>query len=196
MKWCLLNSTMEILISTGICKEIKTGAGIISFHIGKIRQYNNSPAPLKKQLFNKHYPMKTKSSFLILLLAAIPSFIHAQSSIGYTYDAAGNRILREPVRFRVQRENTDSLSMDQRMSRIGITVAPNPTKGPITVTITGLSEEDVCFLSIYDISGKHVLTMPAFGESTSLDLTSFSSGYYLLQALVNDERYLTKIIKE
>lgn len=140
--------------------------------------------------------MKTIKSILILLLAAIPSFIHAQSSIEYTYDAAGNRILREPVRSRLQGEDSDSLSMDNRMKLLNITVTPNPTKGPVTVYITGIEDEDACKLSLFDPMGRQLQTLFMKGNTAVLDLSSLPAGCYFLAVTYNEEKSSYRIIKE
>lgn len=141
--------------------------------------------------------MGIKNLFAAFLLLLPATSVNAQGNIGYTYDAAGNRILREPVRSRLQEEDSDSLSMDdQRMKRLSLTVTPNPTKGPVTVYVTGLEDGDACSLSLFDTLGRQLQTLSMTGDRVILDLSSLPAGCYLLAAILNEEKTFCRIIKE
>lgn len=133
---------------------------------------------------------------LILSLASL-SGVQAQSAIAYTYDASGNRVLREPVRTRLGGTSADSLTDSKdRMHHWNVMVSPNPTKGPVIVTISSLAKDEVCMLILYDATGKKLLSMPATGEATRVDLSQYAPGYYMLDAVVDNQRSAIKIIRE
>ena len=136
------------------------------------------------------------SIILLAFMGTCSVSMRAQSSINYTYDAAGNRILREQAYYRGGLSRDSLSARDNRLGSIIISVAPNPTNGPITVTLTGLQESDVCTLTIYDSLGKILLSTTTTNETTSLDISSQPTGYYFLSATVREEKLSYKIIKE
>lgn len=122
--------------------------------------------------------------------------VHAQR-IDFTYDASGNQILREANYSRNRGNDTerDSVSTD-RMWRHEVTAAPNPTDGPLRVTVTHLQDEDECSLALFDATGRQVLSRNITSEVTFINLSSLIAGYYVLRVVVNGETESIKIIKE
>ena len=138
----------------------------------------------------------TKRLFLtfILMITSVCA-IHAQQ-INFTYDASGNQILRElSYRNRGESSERDSVSTD-RMWRHEVTAAPNPTDGPLRVTVTHLQDEDECSLALFDATGRQVLSRNITSEVTFINLSSLIAGYYVLRVVVNGENESIKIIKE
>ena len=115
--------------------------------------------------------MKANTILAAALLSLSCASADAQSAITYTYDAAGNRILREPARNREGGAFSDSLSTEQRMTRFEITVSPNPTRGLVTVSLSGIDEESSCMLSLFDAVGKQLHSFIMTGRTATLDLS-------------------------
>ena len=138
-----------------------------------------------------------KGLYLIfILMMTFPCAICAQR-IGFTYDASGDQILREAnySRSRGMDMKRDSVSTD-RMQTHKITVSPNPTEGPLRVVVANLQDEDDCSLTLFDSAGKQMLFQQVTKEVNFLDLSSFTTGYYILRCAVNGECESIKIIKE
>ena len=120
----------------------------------------------------------------------------AQTTIEYTYDAAGNRILRQAVR-----TTQPNISPQQHEERIVIpilkmSIFPNPTTGPVTIEIEKLSSEDSCTAVVYNIAGTQILSQPIHSTFTCVDLSQYPAGYYILQVTLNGANNSFKIIKE
>lgn len=122
--------------------------------------------------------------------------VHAQR-IDFTYDASGNQILREANYSRNRGNDTerDSVSTD-RMWRHEVIATPNPTDGPLRVTVTHLQDEDECSMTLFDAAGRQVLSRNITSEVTFINLSSLIAGYYVLRVTVNGETESIKIIKE
>lgn len=125
--------------------------------------------------------------------------LHAQG-IYYSYDAAGNRTGNLSYFSANSLEDGQLQEGDEAnglsRSRYHVTAVPNPTRGYLQVQVMGLEEGDACQLSLYDVSGRRVLSCATSRVLTTLDLTAVSPGLYLLRVDVNDETETLKIIKE
>ena len=135
-----------------------------------------------------------------LLLLLSPLLCHAQDSVGYAYDAAGNRISRTIILTRNMAKKQARTVKDKEYTDIlslrNITISPNPTKGMVKITITGLKDSDSCKMSIYTLKGQTIKTLPVTGETTTVDLGGQPDGIYLLDITVNGEKTSWKIIKK
>ena len=88
-----------------------------------------------------------------LLLLLFPLLCHAQGCVGYSYDAAGNRISRTIILSRNMAKKQARAVKDKEytdiLSQRNISISPNPTKGMMKITITGLRESDDCACLLY-----------------------------------------------
>ena len=143
---------------------------------------------------------KTKSmkeTLIISLMLALSYHVSAQDRVGYTYDAAGNRIKKEIVlnsQQAIRRQMADAVS--ETLSEKTIRIYPNPTKGRLKVDITGYEHSDKCTLLIVNMAGQQVLSSNASSASTELNLSSQPNGLYILRIKLNDEESTWKIIKK
>ena len=128
--------------------------------------------------------------------------LRAQQPIAYTYDAAGNRSSSALYFYRGEMEDeteSDDENGSDDLLHVGIhvTVAPNPTRGYLQVYVQELAnEEGTCTLSLFEVSGRRVLTQLTSSPLTTLDLTALGDGLYLLRADVGEESVTLKILKE
>lgn len=134
-------------------------------------------------------------TLIILMFAAVG--LNADSTLTYSYDAAGNRILRE-IRIETPRQgqqrSRSSERLDDRVAGVNISFSPNPTKGMLHVEIQA-DAPSVESVSLFAMSG--TLLQTAKGEtSMDFDLSDAPSGIYLLVAQINGERMSYKVIKE
>lgn len=94
--------------------------------------------------------MKTKlivwamSSLAILTL--LPVVSSAQGRIGYSYDAAGNRVKREIIMSvsktmaKQQNFSSDNQSFSDMLCDHSVKIYPNPSKGVLKICIFGLKD--------------------------------------------------------
>ena len=136
--------------------------------------------------------------FMLLPLSAGCVTLHAQTSITYQYDAAGNCIHRLSGTQQGQQaaQRPQSGLLRNRMRRWNVQISPNPTSGPLRVGILGLTSDDRCTIALHTPSGAQLLSLEAFSETANLDLSAFANGFYIMVVSVNDEKTFWKIIKE
>lgn len=87
-------------------------------------------------------------------------------------------------------------NLNQNTSEKGLTVYPNPSKGNFNLSIQGDSLQNI---EIFSITGQSVFTQ-TYSEgkvNDEIDLSSFSSGIYIIKAHGQDgKQYNAKVIKE
>jgi len=83
--------------------------------------------------------------------------------------------------------NTDTTIVNNN----GLTIYPNPVSN--TLNITGLTEESAT-ITLYDITGKMVLSQPLSGSTINLE--SLTNGIYILKIVTADGVTKKKIIKQ
>jgi hypothetical protein len=132
-----------------------------------------------------------------LLIAAMPCLMFAQT-IRYDYDGAGNRLTRVIVMSpnRIAKSASIDEFLSDSLSERNIRIYPNPTQGLLRIRIDQLSEEDICSIRLFSLSGQQILVMPLQTTETELNISDQSNGIYILQILLNGEASSWKIIKE
>ena len=133
----------------------------------------------------------------VLLITAMPCLMFAQT-IRYDYDGAGNRLTRYIVMSpnRVAKSASIDEFLSDSLSERNIRIYPNPTQGLLRIRIDQLSEEDICSIRLFSLSGQQILVMPLQTTDTELNTSDQSNGIYILQILLNGEASSWKIIKE
>ncbi|MDD4972397.1 MAG: T9SS type A sorting domain-containing protein [Paludibacter sp.] len=148
--------------------------------------------------------MKNAILLLILVVVSMDSF---PEGIAYTYDKAGNRLSRlYEVILPEQRSATapesprakrDSIPVEARLSDLKVTIYPNPTKGALTVDISGVPLNEKVNMRLYNPQGLQLQNINTFDGSTPIDMSSYKPGWYILRVLTTDKKNLEfKIIKE
>lgn len=133
----------------------------------------------------------------VLLITAMPCLMFAQT-IRYDYDGAGNRLTRYIVMSpnRVAKSTSIDEFLSDSLSKRNIRIYPNPTQGLLRIRIEQLSEDDICSIRLFSLSGHQILFMPLQATETELNISDQSNGIYILQILLNGEASSWKIIKE
>lgn len=120
----------------------------------------------------------------------------------YTYDASGNRTLREKeIVYRTRsvvdgesdepEEYSDTLSVYNK-----VTVYPNPTEGLLRIDITGMERVGRSSLSAYSQSGQLLMGVSPLSDSNEIDLTGYPSAVYYFVIAIDDKTSTWKIIKK
>lgn len=81
-------------------------------------------------------------------------------------------------------------------SELQVTIYPNPTDQMINISL-GDTEKSVLFLTLYDTYGKLIINKKIdYSSSTQLDISSLSSGLYLLKLFNGNQSFVAQIIKQ
>ncbi len=135
--------------------------------------------------------------FVEIVFLLLPISIYAQS-ISYSYDNSGNRIKREIV-FSSQNKpghsNVDNLFTDDTLGDRSIRIYPNATKGTLKVEITGYDSSDNGTALLYSMSGQLLILENITSHETTLDMSSYYDGVYILQIKLNGKSISWKILK-
>ncbi len=143
--------------------------------------------------------MKKKVTLLILLATACISFAQTPLPIEISYDAAGNRITRKVLQISTMSKGgnyADSTYYLDQMQSIQMKVYPNPTQGKVYITMSEIEENAFKEIRLYDNQGKLVYKSDGYGNTIEIDISSYPTGYYMVELYVNEEHTTWKIIKQ
>lgn len=140
--------------------------------------------------------------YLLLCLALLPLVSSAQGAIGYSYDAAGNRVKREivmPVPKAMSKQQAfavDGQPFTDMLRSHTVKIYPNPTEGALQVRISGLTVTEKCSLGVYTAQGARILTEDVKTDHVDIDISNRPVGIYLLRITINNQSTTWKIIKK
>lgn len=132
-----------------------------------------------------------------LLLAEVVTYSQ-NAKIQYTYDAAGNRTSRKVVLISSKSAFvTDTIALtkdivDERVVRL----FPNPTYGVLSMDISHLDAGETIKIRVTDMMGRTILNDVQNSTNFKIDLTAQPNGFYLLSAIIGEQRKEWKIVKE
>ena len=139
-------------------------------------------------------------ALLIALMGALPICYAQQThTIAFSYDLNGNRITREILFGKLERNGETSeefhSSATAFFETMEVNLYPNPTNDKFFVEIKGDTSEKA-EATITHISGavleKRILT----NSLESFDLSGLAPGLYLLKLTVDNETHVWKVIKK
>ncbi|MDL2308125.1 T9SS type A sorting domain-containing protein [Bacteroidales bacterium OttesenSCG-928-B11] len=122
----------------------------------------------------------------------------------FDYDNSGNRIIRtielppevvQPKSAFISNDNETS-KFEDRIGEIVLYVFPNPTAGELTISIENYDDLTQGKLSLYTVNGQLIREVVVDSPTITLDLSSYSSGIYLLSLLMNNRVKDWKIVKQ
>jgi len=146
--------------------------------------------------------MKNKLTNMLVILSSI-LFIRANAQhINYTYDANGNRILRQYSPTRLINTTTPDPEADKTAAQYGIGVYPNPLMdgNNVTVVVKSLQDktEEISAAAVYvmDNTGKVLFSQQQNTASpVQLDLSNYSAGIYHIKVVIGKEELFYKVTK-
>ena len=152
-------------------------------------------------------------ALLCLMGIAISSPLRsqAQDSVKFSYDASGNRISRllilggggskgsennDLIKPEITEEQLKGDNFYDQIGDHSILVYPNPAKYIVNVEIKGYEETENGRISIFDQTGKLLLTKTSLTGTNSISMAHFSSGVYFMVIQLNSGNARWTIIKE
>jgi hypothetical protein len=125
----------------------------------------------------------------------------------YEYDAAGNRTARRVLILQKtsstlghksannDSEGNEPILIDE-IEDIRLKVYPNPTTSIVHINIEQVDLLQNGSIHIYNTIGTHIKSQSINSLNTSIDLSSYPSGIYLITIMINGKETKWKIIKE
>src|SRR4030043_2386565 len=138
--------------------------------------------------------MKTLILLLGILCTGILSF--GQTKVSYGYDDSGNRISRTTINLKsaTQSATTSTSGAKDRIEgespnsdRVGeynVLIYPNPVKSELIISIQDLADNTYATITIYDQSGRLILTQNKTTAGTTLNLSQISPGDYYMNNIM------------
>ncbi len=136
---------------------------------------------------------------LCLLLTSFSQLLHAQTTITYSYDAAGNRISRTIVlapRTAPAQPEQQPVVHTEKLADILLKIYPNPTDGKVKVELNNLPEGQKTQIGIYTMSGRLITTFKDVTNTFNVDISNQPAGIYLMRIEVGQYRTEWRIIKK
>lgn len=143
--------------------------------------------------------MKRTLYLIPILLLALP--VKAQQKLSYAYDAAGNRTSRTvvlPTRSAdaAATNPADSVFFRETLAGNPVKIYPNPVQSTLTVSIDRYEPSFGGELTLFSISGTMLYRTRIAGETSSIDMSRYLPGTYLLHILLKGEKSVWKVIKQ
>lgn len=145
--------------------------------------------------------MKSRKLSLVFFLSFIVTSCLFAQKISYSYDAAGNRVSRKykTVLLRSAQapasEKLDSV-IETAIENLTVSVYPNPTKGNLSVVMTGITDLEKAVLRLYNAKGEPLQIIHIVDGTTPVHMWDYSPGWYILRVDVGKKNIDFKIIKE
>lgn len=127
--------------------------------------------------------MKRNISVVILLFCTT-IHLSAQRQISYTYDAAGNRVLRESKKSIELAQEEVSLNVWKEME------VTSPQKGVYCFKCLHLNPNEIKEIGVYNTEGFKVLSPRFNGNTLNVDLSAVNrKGIYLIKCVYQGQSY-------
>jgi hypothetical protein len=135
----------------------------------------------------------------LFITICISSLLSAQTTFNYTYDDAGNRVLRQVVELRSMQSNSnDSIALQESttLGEMQISIMPNPTAGLLQINISNLPANAEGGITLWDLQSKEILKQTGIFANNPINLSQQPKGTYLMQIRVGKQRSEWKVVKE
>ena len=179
--------------------------------------------------------MNTKQTILILTLAVFAAMPYNKglaqiaeplpaeplSKIHFSYDQAGNRIIRERIFLNKKlktsgdtdtayadipneemltnkelAEDEENSSFEAALGGIQVSIFPNPVESKLSVRIEHLDKTSISMLSLLNISGKLLYKKETLLQTEDLDFSNYAKGAYILRIAINGTQKEWTVIKQ
>lgn len=150
--------------------------------------------------------MLYKILVLITLISLNSCFLSGQT-IHYDYDNSGNRLKRYIILLKsAYILNKDTLKesneiskkeeFDDKLGEVTIRIYPNPTRGELSVEVSGLGNNETVDYQLFSQTGLLLGMKRKIGGQFSVDLSRYPNGMYILRLMINGKLSRWKILKE
>jgi len=135
---------------------------------------------------------------LLLTICVIP--VLSQSKVGYTYDAAGNRIKREMIVEKANQSISDFFMNGheslQANNKYHVKFSLNPSDDLLQVTVEGYDPSDGGSVTLYSTQGTLLYKNKIVSNTFTLRMNSYPDGVYIIRITINEISDTWKITKQ
>ena len=118
--------------------------------------------------------------------------VEAQTKWKYSYDNAGNRVMRQVTTSASARQGSSATTLinDEKVN-----ATSDLSRNNIKVQILCLNKTDIAEAVIYDLAGKRLLSQEIESEVSNINLRTLKRGTYILTIVLNGEMNSCKFNK-
>ena len=133
-----------------------------------------------------------KSALLSLMMMVVATGAKAQTKWKYSYDNAGNRVMRQITTNASARLKTSATTLinDEKVN-----ATSDIGRNNIKVQILSLKSTDIAEAAVYDLTGKRLLSQQIESEVSNISLRTLNRGTYILTIVLNGETNSCKFNK-
>ena len=141
-----------------------------------------------------------KHNILSFLMLCCSVFAYGQKQrIVYAYDSSGNRTSRTIVLDSSQKTRkhvaTSIEGITNTCGTYNVKIYPNPVVENLTISVCGEYSGHAAY-SLYDSAGKKLTNGNITDDKTSVNMSSYAKGIYILNIVTGGEPYSWKILKK
>ena len=139
---------------------------------------------------------------LVLLFCVCSCITVSGQARKFWYDESGNRTSRKTITLSKSATGVSEEKSEQNepitdeIGEASILIFPNPARSLITVEIQGLENNRGDMITLYDQSGRLVLTLTNLTWSNNLDMSALQTGIYFMVIKLKNNTTKWSIIKE
>lgn len=133
--------------------------------------------------------------YLLAISVLLP--LCALGTFYYTYDSAGNlakRSTKKSILPPFTKGNASTLSL--LGDELKISAFPNPTEGPVKITVQNLGEDQSMDVFLYDMNGSLIKKLAFQSAVFDFDLSGQAAGIYLLRVVTFSGEGNIKLIRK
>ncbi len=144
--------------------------------------------------------MKTK--YRIILAAFLCLFTiagWAQTTVKFEYDNDGNVQQRKVLGMSAPKKKPTPETPAPVTDELGaqkILIYPNPSKGEFMLSVQLLNSKETNYYCLYSLNGSVIAKEPISGNSTTVNISEYPKGIYLLDIFLGDKVSRWKVIKQ
>lgn len=143
--------------------------------------------------------MKTKYRIIITALICLHTIVGRAQTVKFDYDNDGNVRQRKVLIMSVpkQKQATETPApVTQDLGEQKISLYPNPTRGEFLLSVQLLNNKETNSYSLYSLNGSLIAKEPISGNSTTVNISEYPKGIYLLDIFLGDKVSRWKVIKQ
>ena len=133
---------------------------------------------------------------ILLALLLTPMSAMAQNTVIFSYDAGGNRINRQITVSSVKerpRETTDIEAVEEETLEGRVRITTDAGSETVSVEISDLKADEHGSVRLFTSGGALLKEVAIAGEATSVSLSPYPSGIYILSVVLNGKQHGWKI---
>jgi hypothetical protein len=133
--------------------------------------------------------------------------VQGQTTINFDYDNSGNRVKSYIIPLKsgavVQNDSAgieeiapEEEKFEQQLGEARIRIFPNPTRGELKIELEGFGENQLVKYSLFDQSGKLLMNGEEVSRLLTIEMSTCSSGLYVLILEVEGKVSEWKVLKQ